>query len=149
MRSSGSHPAGPKRAHKRAWSGKPGGPRKDEHRRPHRGGGGPARPLGEGEGVRHGWGRATAGLGKARRRVRKFCATENGARRLAEDGLAPALEPEIVRPDAIARQLPPDAVHNGLLAQADPLPAPELEELEPAGIVLVLDQITDPHNVGA
>ena len=40
-------------------------------------------------------------------------------------------------------------MHNGLLAEADPLPSPELDELEPAGIVLVLDQITDPHNVGA
>ena len=38
---------------------------------------------------------------------------------------------------------------NGLLAEADPLSSPELEEIEPAGIVLVLDQITDPHNVGA
>jgi 23S rRNA (guanosine2251-2'-O)-methyltransferase len=54
-----------------------------------------------------------------------------------------------VRPDAIARRLGPDAVHNGLLAEADPLPAPELEDIEPTGIVLVLDQITDPHNVGA
>ena len=54
-----------------------------------------------------------------------------------------------MRPDAIAKRLGPDAVHNGLLAEADPLPAPELDELEPAGIVLVLDQITDPHNVGA
>ena len=63
--------------------------------------------------------------------------------------MALAVEPELVRPDAIARRLGPDAVHNGVLAEADPLPSPELEELEPAGIVLVLDQITDPHNVGA
>jgi 23S rRNA (guanosine2251-2'-O)-methyltransferase len=35
------------------------------------------------------------------------------------------------------------------LAEADPLLSPELEELDAAGIVLVLDQITDPHNVGA
>ena len=61
----------------------------------------------------------------------------------------PGVETELVRPDAIARRLGPDAVHNGLLAEADPLPSPELDELEPAGIVLVLDQITDPHNVGA
>jgi 23S rRNA (guanosine2251-2'-O)-methyltransferase len=35
------------------------------------------------------------------------------------------------------------------LAEADPLPSPEIDEIETAGIVLVLDQITDPHNVGA
>jgi len=40
-------------------------------------------------------------------------------------------------------------VHQGLLAEADPLPSPDLEELPASGIVLVLDQITDPHNVGA
>src|SRR5262249_16344340 len=79
----------------------------------------------------------------------RLFATANAARRLAEDGVALALEPELVRPDAIARRLGPDAVHNGLLAEADPLPSPELEEIEPAGAVLVLDQITDPHNVAA
>src|SRR5258706_9778176 len=83
------------------------------------------------------------------RRIRRLYATPNAARRLAEDGVALAVEPELVRPDAIARRLGPDAVHNGLLAEADPLPSPELEELDPVGIVLVLDQITDPHNVGA
>jgi 23S rRNA (guanosine2251-2'-O)-methyltransferase len=40
-------------------------------------------------------------------------------------------------------------VHNGLLAEADALDAPDLSELPAEGIVLVLDQITDPHNVGA
>jgi len=57
--------------------------------------------------------------------------------------------PERVRPDAIAARLPPDAVHQGLLAEANPLPAHALEEIEATGIVLALDQITDPHNVGA
>ena len=58
-------------------------------------------------------------------------------------------ELEPVRPEMIARRLSPDAVHNGVLAEADPLPSPELDEIERSDLVLVLDQITDPHNVGA
>ena len=54
-----------------------------------------------------------------------------------------------MRPDAIAARLPPDAVHQGLYPETDPLPSPPIEELAADGIVLVLDQITDPHNVGA
>jgi len=52
-------------------------------------------------------------------------------------------------PDVIANRLSADAVHNGLLAEADPLKSPEIEDLSSDGVVLVLDQITDPHNVGA
>jgi 23S rRNA (guanosine2251-2'-O)-methyltransferase len=83
------------------------------------------------------------------RRIRRLLATENAARRLAAQNIPLAVKPEIVRPDVIARELPPDAVHNGLWAQADPLPSPELDAIDPSGVVLVLDQITDPHNVGA
>ena len=99
--------------------------------------------------ILYGWHTVKAALENPARRIRRLYATPNAARRLAEDGVALAVEPELVRPDAIARRLGPDAVHNGVLAEADPLPSLELEELEPAGIVLVLDQITDPHNVGA
>ena len=54
-----------------------------------------------------------------------------------------------MRPNAIAALVGPEAVHNGLYAEADPLPCLGLDEIEPAGVALVLDQITDPHNVGA
>jgi 23S rRNA (guanosine2251-2'-O)-methyltransferase len=54
-----------------------------------------------------------------------------------------------VRPEAIAALVGPEAVHQGLYAEADPLPSPALEDLPAQGLVLVLDQITDPHNVGA
>ena len=99
--------------------------------------------------VLYGWHTVTAALANPARRVRKLWATENAVRRLNDEGIALLPEPELVRPDAIAARLSPDAVHQGLLAEADPLPAPALEELTAAGIVLVLDQITDPHNVGA
>jgi len=99
--------------------------------------------------VLYGWHPVTAALQNPARRVRKLLATENAARRLADEKVRTVPAPEIVRPDAIAARLPPDAVHQGLYLEADPLPAPPIEELATDGIVLVLDQITDPHNVGA
>jgi len=98
--------------------------------------------------VLYGWHTVTAAFKNPARRIRKLYATENALRRLAEEKITPPLPPEVVRPDALAARLTPDAVHQGLLAEADPLPAPAIEDL-PKGIVLVLDQITDPHNVGA
>jgi 23S rRNA (guanosine2251-2'-O)-methyltransferase len=99
--------------------------------------------------ILYGWHTVRAALENPARRIRRLYATENAMRRLADDGVALKVTPEVVRPDTIAARLGPDAVHQGLLAEADPLPAPDLDELAAAGIVLVLDQITDPHNVGA
>src|SRR5262245_61095026 len=99
--------------------------------------------------ILYGWHTVKAALENPARRIRRLYATENAARRLAEDAVALKLTPECVRPDTAATRLGPDAVHQGLLAEADPLPAADLDELAAAGIVLVLDQITDPHNVGA
>jgi 23S rRNA (guanosine2251-2'-O)-methyltransferase len=109
----------------------------------------PALPPAGGAVILYGWHTVKAALENPARHIRRLLATENAARRLAADGMPLAREPELVRPETIAQRLSPDAVHNGLLAEADPLPSPALEEIEPAGIVLVLDQITDPHNVGA
>jgi 23S rRNA (guanosine2251-2'-O)-methyltransferase len=99
--------------------------------------------------VLYGWHPVTAALQNPARRVRKLLATENAARRLADEKIPTSPPPEIVRPDAIAARLPPDAVHQGLYLEADPLASPPIEELATDGLVLVLDQITDPHNVGA
>ena len=106
-------------------------------------------PIGDGVAILYGWHTVAAALANPKRTVRKITATENAARRLTEEGLTLPVTPEIVRPEAIAARLSPDAVHQGLLVEADPLPSPDLEELEATGTVLVLDQITDPHNVGA
>jgi 23S rRNA (guanosine2251-2'-O)-methyltransferase len=97
--------------------------------------------------VMYGWHSVTAALRNPARHIRKLLATENAARRLAEEGFTQ--KPELVRPGAIAERLTPDAVHQGLYLETAPLPAPAVEDLPAEGVVLVLDQITDPHNVGA
>jgi 23S rRNA (guanosine2251-2'-O)-methyltransferase len=107
------------------------------------------REHGDGPVILYGWHTVVAALANPARKIRKLWVTENAARRLAEEGIALPRQHEAVRPDEIARKLGPEAVHNGLLAEADPLEAPDLEDLAPEGVVLVLDQITDPHNVGA
>jgi len=104
---------------------------------------------GDGPVVLYGWHPVTAALRNPARRLRKLLATDNAARRLADEGIALRLAPEIVRPSVIAERLLPDAVHQGLYLETDPLPAPAIEDLPAKGVVLVLDQITDPHNVGA
>ena len=99
--------------------------------------------------ILYGWHTVTAALRNPARHIRRFLATENAARRLAEEAIAPATAPEVVRPSAIDERLLPDAVHQGLYLEADPLPSPAIADLPTRGVVLVLDQITDPHNVGA
>src|SRR5476651_1868426 len=99
--------------------------------------------------VLYGWHTVAAALANPQRHIRKLWLTENAARRLADEHIDTKVTPEIVRPSLIDARLGPDAVHQGLLAEADPLPSPDIEDLAQEGIVLVLDQITDPHNVGA
>ncbi len=99
--------------------------------------------------ILYGWHTVAAALANPQRRIRKLLLTENAARRLADDNIDTRVTPEIVRPSLIDQRLGPDAVHQGLLAEADPLPSPDIDSLAQEGIVLVLDQITDPHNVGA
>src|SRR6188508_1745249 len=120
--------------------------------RRHRGKPPAGRPHGRDAGglaLLYGWHTVKAALENPARRFRRLLATENALRRLADDGVALPLKPELVRPDVIDAQLGPDAVHQGLLAETDPLSAPALTEIAQDGTVLVLDQITDPHNVGA
>jgi 23S rRNA (guanosine2251-2'-O)-methyltransferase len=63
-------------------------------------------------------------------------------------------QPITVEREAIEKLLPLGAVHQGLALDAEPLPEIDLEDVliaagnGPATLVL-LDQVTDPHNVGA
>lgn len=104
---------------------------------------------GDGPVILYGWHTVVMALANPERRIRKLFATENVVRRLTEEKIDTRVPPELVHPGDIDRRLGPDAVHQGLLVEADPLPGLHLDELPQDGIVLVLDQITDPHNVGA
>jgi 23S rRNA (guanosine2251-2'-O)-methyltransferase len=99
--------------------------------------------------ILYGWHPVREALLNPKRGLRRLLATENALRRLQEDRADLRIEPEMVRPAVIDRLLTPDAIHQGLYLEADPLPAPSFGELGAGEIVLVLDQITDPHNVGA
>ena len=103
----------------------------------------------DGPAILYGWHTVTLALQNRARKIRRLLLTENAVRRLAEENIELRITPDIVRPGEIDRLLGPDAVHQGLFAEADPLPSPDIETLAAEGLVLVLDQITDPHNVGA
>ena len=109
----------------------------------------PGRPGAIDMAVIYGWHPVAEALGNPKRKFRRLLATENSSKRLTETFPQLPIEPEIVRPEEISRLLEPDAVHQGLYLEADPLRSPTLETLSEDGIVLALDQITDPHNVGA
>ncbi|MBZ9676959.1 23S rRNA (guanosine(2251)-2'-O)-methyltransferase RlmB [Mesorhizobium sp. ES1-1] len=91
-----------------------------------------------------------AALDNRRRKIRKMLVTRNAAERLEiEDIAALPFKTELVEPREIDKITGSDAVHQGVLIEAEPLKPKRLDALGDAKLVLVLDQVTDPHNVGA
>ena len=88
-------------------------------------------------------------LANPRRKLGRLFITENALARLKESVGEPRRPPFLVRGDELDRLLPQGAVHQGIAVEAEPLPALDIDDLPDNGLVLVLDQITDPHNVGA
>jgi 23S rRNA (guanosine2251-2'-O)-methyltransferase len=88
-------------------------------------------------------------LKNPKRKFVKLTCTLNGADRLKQFTQALGITPEIVNPKLLDRRLEPDAVHQGMILEAKALRQPQLNEIEQSGVVVMLDQVTDPHNVGA
>lgn len=90
-----------------------------------------------------------AALANPRRKVERLVATENAARRLGLEAGHGGLEQVSIK--AIDGVLPAGAVHQGVGALVQPLDAPALEDVLAAGptALAVLDQVSDPHNLGA
>jgi 23S rRNA (guanosine2251-2'-O)-methyltransferase len=90
-----------------------------------------------------------AALANPNRPVLRLLATENAAQRLAPVLARRKLTPTQVSPKDLDRLLGSDAVHQGVALKTEPLSPVGLDEIDPKGFVLVLDQVTDPQNVGA
>ncbi len=116
-----------------------------------KGGGDRFRPSGPGEDliVLYGWHPVSQALANGGRKLHRLLVTENALARLTSEIGTLRIVPELVRPSAINALLGVDAVHQGLYLEADPLPGSDLDDLPDDALLLALDQITDPHNVGA
>ncbi len=99
------------------------------------------------------WGRhpVEAALNNPLRVHRKLWATREGIDTLGGE-LPPDFPVEYAEVADLARLVAKDAPHQGLVLECEPLDPPFLDELasgDPARPIIVLDQVTDPHNVGA
>jgi 23S rRNA (guanosine2251-2'-O)-methyltransferase len=94
-----------------------------------------------------------AALSNPRRTIARLLLTENAENRLKTVVAARQMAPERVSPRELDRILGPDTVHQGALIETEPLPEPSLSDIaavaETGGPLVVLDHVTDPHNVGA
>ena len=94
------------------------------------------------------WGRhaVLAAIENPRRTIEALYVTRNAAR-----DLPAGTEHTLSEPGEIDRVLAPGAVHQGFAAKAEALEPEHVNSiLDPThGALLVLDQVTDPHNVGA
>ncbi|MCV0398039.1 MAG: RNA methyltransferase [Rhizobiaceae bacterium] len=110
----------------------------------------PGEPVPDGLVRLYGLHTVRAAILNPRRTIHRLIVTRNALERLdlGETGALP-FPVEIAEPKAIDRITGSDAVHQGVLAEARPLAPKRLDALGDTDLVLVLDQVTDPHNVGA
>ena len=98
------------------------------------------------------WGRhaVAAALANPERELVRLWATREAA---AELDLPPGANITYADVADLGRLVPKDAPHQGIVAEVERLPdlllADLLDEAEDGRPLLVLDQVTDPHNVGA
>ncbi len=94
-----------------------------------------------------------AALRHADRQILHLWLTENAERRLSDSVAARGLPADRVVPRDLDRRLGADTVHQGALLEAEPLPPSPVSAMAQAASsrrpIVVLDQVTDPHNVGA
>jgi len=83
----------------------------------------------------------------------RLLVTRNAADKLADAIAASGMVPEIEDARVFSAPLAPDSVHQGAALEVKPLDWGKFEEVcisgKGAPLVVLLDRVTDPHNVGA
>lgn len=101
----------------------------------------------------HGQHAVAAALANPERPCYRVLATETTLLGIEAAARARAITPEKVTAERIAQLLPPDTSHQGLAAAVGPLPERGPGELgadaNARSLVLALDQVNDPRNLGA
>jgi len=123
-------------------------------KKPHHASRPPAHASGDDGPVRlYGIHAVAAALANPAREIGRLLLTDNAEHRLGPAIAARKARTQRVSPRDLDRQLGADTVHQGALLETADLPEPTLEELAATsadkGPLIVLDQVTDPHNVGA
>ncbi len=106
-------------------------------------------PVPEGRLRLYGLHTVAAALANPQRARHRLFATENALRRLEALGVIVDVPVDRATPRQIDALLGCEAVHQGLALEVEPLPPLAPDVLRDARLVLVLDRISDPHNVGA
>jgi 23S rRNA (guanosine2251-2'-O)-methyltransferase len=97
-----------------------------------------------------------AAIDNPKRRIRRLLQAGTDAEKAARGGSdRPLPRWETVDRGILDRVAGRESVHQGIAAQVDPLPETEVEDIAalaadlPEAKIVILDQVTDPHNVGA
>lgn len=109
----------------------------------------PSKPKEDEKLILYGIHTVAAALANPARRAIQLRATENALTRLAESVDLSAIPVETISAQALTKSLAADAVHQGAALEVEPLDPLPLDDLGPARFIVALDQVTDPHNVGA
>ncbi|ALE03919.1 TrmH family RNA methyltransferase [Bartonella ancashensis] len=90
-----------------------------------------------------------AALKNPNRVLKHLYVTQNALKRLDISNHNLPCPIELSSPKKLDTLVGSDAVHQGVVLETEPLKSRDLSELTHTDLVIVMDQITDPHNVGA
>ncbi|MBL0848895.1 MAG: RNA methyltransferase [Candidatus Liberibacter ctenarytainae] len=91
-----------------------------------------------------------AALNNPQRKIFQLLATRNALTRLNETISIPLSFPtKIVLPQEIDRLVGNQSVHQGIALETLPLPPQTLDAIQKSKLLIILDQVNDPHNIGA